>query len=186
MDVALGAVSYHEFWSQSAGNAPLDVWYKILNNGFRVPVTGGEDSISSLHRVELVASVRGYFNLGAAPLTWPNWMKAMLAGRGFVTNGPLIELTANGKVMPGEEIALPAGGGSVTCLRQATVTSLAPLTRVELVSNGVVVHGIDVPAGQTSVTFSHTARPAKSAGLSLRAAGACSGNSRWRTRGRWR
>jgi TolB protein len=172
VDVALGAVSYHELWSQSAGNAPLDVWYKILNNGFRVPVTGGEDSISSLHRVELVASVRGYFNLGAAPLTWPNWMKAMLAGRGFVTNGPLIELTANGKVMPGEEIALPAGGGSVTF--QATVTSLAPLTRVELVSNGVVVHGIDVPAGQSSITFSYTAQVTKSAWFSLRAAGAAS------------
>jgi TolB protein len=170
VDVALGAVSYHELWSQSAGNAPLDVWYRILNTGFRVPVTGGEDSISSLHRVELVASVRGYFNLGAAPLTWANWMKALLAGRGFVTNGPLIELTANGKVMPGEEIVLPVGGGSVTV--QATVTSLAPLTRVELVSNGVVVHGIEVPAGQSSVTFSHTAPVTKSAWFSLRAVGA--------------
>jgi len=170
VDVALGAVSYHELWSQSAGNAPLDVWYKILNNGFRIPVTGGEDSISSLHRVELVGSVRGYFNLGTAPLTWANWMKALLAGRGFVTNGPLIELTANGKIVPGEEIALPGGGGTVTF--QATVTSLAPLTRVELVSNGVVVHGIDVAAGQSSVTFSHTAQVSKSAWFSLRAVGA--------------
>jgi hypothetical protein len=170
VDVALGAVSYHELWSQSAGNAPLDVWYKVLNNGFRVPVTGGEDSISNLHRVELVGSVRGYFHFGDAPLTWANWMKALLAGRGFVSNGPLIELTANGKVMPGEEIALPSGGGPVTF--QATITSLAPLTRVELVSNGVVVHGIDVPAGKSSITFSHTAQVSRSAWFSLRAVGA--------------
>jgi hypothetical protein len=170
VDVALGAVSYHELWSQSAGNAPLDVWYKVLNNGFRVPVTGGEDSISNLHRVELVGSVRGYFHFGDAPLTWANWTKALLAGRGFVSNGPLIELTANGKVMPGEEIALPSGGGPVTF--QATITSLAPLTRVELVSNGVVVHGIDVPAGKSSITFSHTAQVSRSAWFSLRAVGA--------------
>ena len=170
VDVALGAVSYHELWSQSAGNAPLEVWYKLLNNGFRVPVTGGEDSISSLHRVELVGSVRGYFHLGTAPLTWVAWMKAMLAGRGFVTNGPLIEFTANGKVMPGEEIALPAAGGTVSF--QATVTSLAPIARVELVSNGQVVHGVDVTAGQQTVSFAHTLRVSSSSWYSLRAVGA--------------
>ena len=170
VDVALGALSYHELWSQSAGEAALNVWYRILNNGFRVPVTGGEDSISNLHRVELVGSVRGYFHLGQAPLTWDNWMKAMLAGRGFVSNGPLVEFTANQGTMPGEEIALPAAGGAVTF--NATVTSLAPLTRVELVSNGEVVHGIDVPAGQSSVTFSHTAQVSRSGWYSLRAVGA--------------
>ena len=42
----------------------LMVWYRLLNSGFRVPVTGGEDSISNLHDIELVASVRGYFHLG--------------------------------------------------------------------------------------------------------------------------
>jgi TolB protein len=172
VDVALGAVSYHELWSQSAGNAPLEVWYKLLSSGFRVPVTGGEDSISNLHRVELVGSVRGYFHLGTAPLTWPNWMKAMLAGRGFVTNGPLLEFTANGKVMPGEEIALPAGGGPVSF--QATITSLAPLTRVELVSNGKVVHGIDVKAGQQTLSFAHMVQVEKSGWYSLRAVGSAS------------
>jgi hypothetical protein len=169
VDVALGALSYHELWSQSAGEAALQVWYRILSNGFRVPVTGGEDSISNLHRVELVGSVRGYFHLGRAPLTWDNWMKTMLAGRGFVSNGPLIEFTANQGVMPGEEIALPGAGGPVRF--QATVTSLAPITRVELVSNGEVVHGVDVAAGQTSVAFSHTAQVARSGWYSLRAVG---------------
>jgi hypothetical protein len=170
VDVALGAVSYHELWSQSAGNAPLDVWYKLLSSGFRVPVTGGEDSISNLHRVELVGAVRGYFHLGTAPLTWTNWMKAMLAGRGFVTNGPLLEFTANGKIMPGEELALPAGGGPLSF--QATITSLAPITRVELVSNGKVVHGVDVKAGQQTLSFAHTLRVQTSGWYSLRAIGA--------------
>ena len=38
VDVALGSLSYHELWSQSAGDAVLTVWYHTLNNGFRVPV----------------------------------------------------------------------------------------------------------------------------------------------------
>jgi WD40 repeat protein len=136
VDVALGAVSYHELWSQSAGDAPLMVWYRLLNAGFRVPVTGGEDSISNLHDVELVGSVRGYFHLGSQPLTWDNWMKAMLAGRGFVTNGPLIEeFTVNGR-MPGEELALPSGSEVKIA---TTVTSVAPLERVDVIRNGEVL-----------------------------------------------
>ena len=136
VDVALGAVSYHELWSQNAGDAPLMVWYRLLNSGFRVPVTGGEDSISNLHNIELVASVRGYFHLGNRPLTWANWMQAMLTGRGFVTNGPLIEFTVNGK-MPGEELALKSGE---RIQLTADVHSLATLERVEVVRNGEVVH----------------------------------------------
>jgi TolB protein len=48
IDLALKAISYHELWSQGAGDAPLNVWYHALNNGFKVPVVGGEDSISNL------------------------------------------------------------------------------------------------------------------------------------------
>src|SRR5258708_7288713 len=45
VDLALEAISYHELWSQGAGDAPLNVWYHALNNGFKVPVVGGEDWI---------------------------------------------------------------------------------------------------------------------------------------------
>ena len=140
VDVALGSLSYHELWSQNAGEAPLMVWYRVLNAGFRVPAVGGEDSISNLHDIELVASVRGYFHLGSQPLTWANWMKAFLAGRGFVSNGPLIEFTANGR-MPGEELAV-APGARVQI--KAEVTSIAPLDRVDVVRNGEVIHSATV------------------------------------------
>lgn len=166
VDVALGAVSYHELWSQNAGTAPLDVWYRILNTGFRVPVTGGEDSISSLHIVELVGSVRGYFHLGGRELSWQNWMDAMLAGRGFVTNGPLIEFSAGGR-MPGEEIALPAGGGTVAF--RATVNSAAPLDRFELVSMGEVVHTGLLSAERQQGAFDLSLTITKSGWYSVRA-----------------
>jgi hypothetical protein len=122
--------------SQSAGDAPLNVWYHALNNGFKVPVVGGEDSISNLHRVELVASVRSYFYLGQGNLSWENVMAALLKGRGFVTNGPLIEFTA-GQSMPGDEIHLPPAGDSITF--RSVLTSIAPIERFELVRNGKVL-----------------------------------------------
>lgn len=169
VDVALGAVSYHELWSQNAGDAPLGVWYRLLNAGFRVPVTGGEDSISSLHIVELVGSVRGYFHLGDRELTWPNWMEALLSGRGFVTNGPLIEFTADGH-LPGEEIALAAGGGAVTF--RAMVYSAAALTRFELVSMGEVVHRGTLAASGQHGSFEVPLAVTQSGWYSVRAVGA--------------
>ncbi|MEP7116318.1 MAG: CehA/McbA family metallohydrolase [Acidobacteriota bacterium] len=168
VDVALGSLSYHELWSQSAGDAVLTVWYHTLNNGFRVPVTGGEDSISSLHRVELVGVSRGYFQLGDEPLTWENWMKAMLAGKGFVTSGPLLEFSANGASM-GEEIALAADGGKVTF--KGTLNSIVPLERFELVSNGQVVHTVPLTGDKRSATFELPVDIKTSGWYSLRAIG---------------
>ena len=167
VDVALGAVSYHELWSQGAGDAPLMVWYQLLNAGFRVPVTGGEDSISNLHDIELVGAVRGYFHLGSQPLTWENWMKAMLGGRGFVTNGPLIEFTVNG-LMPGEELAFPSAS-EVTI--KAMVTSAAPLERVEVVHNGDVIHRVALTDNGRKALIDHTLNVEASGWFSVRAIG---------------
>ncbi|MCC6987376.1 MAG: CehA/McbA family metallohydrolase, partial [Acidobacteria bacterium] len=168
VDVALGSLSYHELWSQSAGDSVLTVWDHTLNNGFRIPVTGGEDSISSLHRVELVGVSRGYFQLGDQPLTWENWMTAMLAGKGFVTNGPLLEFGANGAGM-GEEIALPAAGGKVTFT--GSLTSIVGLERFELVANGQVVHTIPLTGDRRAATFSLPLDIKTSGWYSLRAIG---------------
>ena len=107
IDLALEAISYHELWSQGAGDAPLNVWYHALNNGFKVPVVGGEDSISNLHRVELVASVRSYFYLTRQSLVGKRH-GGIVEGPRIVTNGPLIEFTA-GQSMPGERFASASG-----------------------------------------------------------------------------
>lgn len=168
VDVALNTLSYHELWSQNAGDAVLKVWYNVLNNGFRVPVVGGEDSISSLHRVELVGVSRGYFQLGNQPFTWDTWMQALLAGKGFVTNGPLLEFSANGVSM-GEELALPASGGRVTF--KGALHSIAPLERFELVSNGQVVHTIPLAGNMRAGTFELPVDVNTSGWYSLRAVG---------------
>lgn len=170
VDVALGTVSYHELWSQSAGEAALNVWFRLLNCGFRIPVTGGEDSISNLHRVELVGSVRGYFHLGSGALSWGTWVNALLAGRGFVTNGPLLEFSANDGIEPGEEIALATDADRVTF--RGTLKSNAPLQRLELVSNGRVVRSIPLAPSMREAAFEFAVPVTASSWWVLRATGA--------------
>jgi Tol biopolymer transport system component len=168
VDVALEAVSYHEIWSQSAGDAGLNVWYHALNNGFKLPIAGGEDSISNLHRVELVASVRSYLYLGLGNLSWDNVMDALLKGRSFVTNGPLIEFTA-GQSKPGDEIQLPASGGKVRF--HAVLNSIAPIDRFELVSNGKVVDSFPLTGDRRYGIFDKEITVTGSGWYSMRAIG---------------
>ncbi len=149
VDVALGTLSYLELWS-SAGEAALIPWHHALNNGFKVPATGGEDSISSLHRTALVGSMRGYFFLGPGKLSWENFMAALLKGRGFVTNGPLLEFWAN-EAMPGDEIRLPQAGGSVKL--RGVMHSIVPLDRLEVVRNGLIIERIPLAGDRRRAEF---------------------------------
>ena len=149
VDVALEAVSYHELWSQ-AGEAGLIPWHHALNNGFKVPATGGEDSISNLHRTNLVGAMRGYFHLGSDNLTWENYMAALLAGRGFVTNGPLLDFTID-QSMPGDEVQLDSGGGRIVL--RGSVDSIVPLDRFEVVRNGKVIEEISLNGDRRHAEF---------------------------------
>jgi hypothetical protein len=107
VDAALGTTDGVE-WSD-AGRGGFHPWYATLNNGVRVTATGGEDSISNLQRSKLVGSYRTYVYTGARGLTMDAWFEGLRKGNAFVSSGPLVELTVNGRI-PGETVALPAGG----------------------------------------------------------------------------
>ena len=134
VDAALGTTDGVE-WSQ-AGRAGFYPWYATLNNGVRVTATGGEDSISNLQRSKLVGSVRTYVYTGGRGLDMHAWFEGLREGRAFVTTGPLVELTVNGRI-PGETVELGTGGGSVDVT--AHVKSITPLQNVLLVYNGEVI-----------------------------------------------
>ncbi len=131
VDLALGVLDYHELVSGANWAAYL-VWHHALNNGFRLPAVGGEDSISNLHRTAIVGQMRAYAHLGDS-LSWDGWLEAIRAGQLFVTNGPLLELSVNGQGI-GSTISLPEGGGSV--MVRGLAWSIAPLDSAALVVNG--------------------------------------------------
>jgi hypothetical protein len=134
VDAALGTTDGVE-WS-GAGRSGFFPWYATLNNEVRVTATGGEDSISNLQRSKLVGSVRTYVYTGARGLDMEAWFEGLRNGHAFVTTGPLVELTVNGRI-PGEEVELASGGGSVDV--EAHVRSITPLEKVLLMFNGRVL-----------------------------------------------
>ena len=115
-------------------------WYRYLNLGYQVPLSGGSDKMSAS---SLLGGIRTYTQLGGRSFTYEHWMAATKAGNTFVTVGPLIEFQVEG-VAPGGKVKLPATGGTVNVTWNVESVSL-PIDAVEVVVGGLAVE-------QTTVT----------------------------------
>jgi TolB protein len=166
VDAALGTTDAVE-WTYP-GTAGFHPWYATLNNGLRITAVGGEDSISSLHSSKLVGSTRTYVHTGDRGLDADAWFEGLRKGRAFVSTGPLLELTIDGRI-PGEEIRLPAGGGEV--MVEARVQSITPLASITLVRNGEVIATIPLAADRKKAQLTKTLRVSRSGWYHLRAQG---------------
>jgi TolB protein len=166
VDAALRTTDAVE-WSD-AGTAGFHPWYATLNNGLRVTAVGGEDSISSMHASKLVGSTRTYVYTGKRGLDADAWFAGLRQGNAFVSTGPLVELTVEGR-MPGEQVDLPAGGGEVTVA--AHVQSITPLEKVTLVWNGEIVETIPLSADRRSAQLTRRLKVSRSGWYHLRAEG---------------
>ena len=166
VDLALGALTYLEVMT-SARHAEHTgrVWHRALNCGFRVTASGGEDSISDLHRTPVVGAARMYAYLGDR-LDWDAWVEAIRDGRTFITNGPLVQLAINGEIA-GAEIRLPAEGGSVEV--SARMDSAFPVERLELIRNGEVLEQFPLRAGGLSGAVRKRIEVTRSGWYTLRA-----------------
>ncbi|HEV2386299.1 MAG TPA: CehA/McbA family metallohydrolase [Candidatus Acidoferrales bacterium] len=136
-DAALGKIDFYDLmciWTDKYVAA--EVWYRLLNLGFRVPISSGSDVMTNYWRAPTVGSVRVYVHAGPKP-TYPGFIDAMLKGRGFVTNGPLVSFTVDGKE-PGGQIDLPAGGAPLEI--KAEAWSLVPMDQLDIIENGKVVY----------------------------------------------
>ncbi len=167
VDAALGTTDALE-WS-AAGRAGFFPLYALWNNGLKVTAVGGEDSISNLHTSKLVGSERTYVFTGGRGLDMQAWLEGMRAGRAFVTNGPLVELSVNG-VSPGDTVNVAAQGGTVGV--KVGVRSIVPLQKVTLYFNGRPVEDIPLTADRRSADFSKTLPVATSGWYHVRAEGA--------------
>ncbi len=138
--VALHKLDFYELmclWSDAYRSA--EEWYRVLNLGFRLPASAGTDAMTNYSRAPAIGSVRVYVQT-SSPLKYDEWNHGLAAGRTFVTNGPLLSLSVNGKE-PGDEIQLQPGKSSTVQLK-AEAVSIYPMETLDIVQNGKIVASI--------------------------------------------
>ena len=96
------------------------------------------------------------------------WFEGLRAGRAFVSSGPLVELTVDGR-SPGDTVALPDGGASVELVGR--VRSITPLERVFVVCKGIEVADIPLTGDRRSADFTRSVTVDDSGWCHLRAEG---------------
>lgn len=166
VDAALQTTDALE-WSDAnrAGFFPL---YAVWNNGLRVTATGGEDSISSLHRSKLVGSLRTYVYTGNQGLEKHAWFDAMKRGRAFVSSGPLLEFSI-GSALPGDTVYLPEGGGSISV--NGRLRSVVEMSSLMLICNGDEVERFNLGRDRTRADVSYELEVERSGWCHLRTEG---------------
>ena len=131
LDVPFGIVDFVEILQQ--GRLPTDLWYGFLNLGYKLLPAAGSD----FPYMDLPGVVRSYAKIDG-PFSVDAWFDAFRAGRLFVTNGPLLEVTANGRPL-GDELHVEPGA-TVEVVAEASLNpDLDRLDRLELVVHGEIV-----------------------------------------------
>ena len=139
----------------------LSDWYRYLNCGYLVAAVGGTDKMSA---DTAVGTVRTYARIPSdQPFTYENWKEAVRRAETFVTYGPLLEFTVNGRP-PGSRIEMSASGGTVDVMWQVASVTI-PISRVELVVNGEIRESVPTSPGQGSGSW--PVKVEKSAWLAL-------------------
>lgn len=119
-------------WSDEIGTS--EAWYRLLNLGLQIAPSAGSDTMQNFFRTMPIGATRIYAKPDGA-LNLTSFLAAVKKGRSFVTNGPLMKFTVDGRE-PGDVIAAPAG-------RQVDwkidAASAVPVEKVEIVVNGKTV-----------------------------------------------
>ena len=114
----------------------MDLYYSFLNCGFRIPVSAGSASgvMTSWPGYERV-----YVHLDGA-FGYQDWFRGLKEGHSFATNGPMLLVTANGK-LPGNEFAWTQ---ALDVDLMVEARSQEMLDRIEVVANGEVMQSVKV------------------------------------------
>ena len=104
-----------------------DTYYRYLNLGWRVPFSTGTDwFIYDFNRVYVPIRDR---------LTSQSWLAELRAGKSYITNGPFLEFTVNGRVI-GDTIEMDKAGPVAI---QGHAIGRSNFQGLELIHNGEVV-----------------------------------------------
>jgi hypothetical protein len=140
LDAALGQLDAVDIITDTALDQALRFWYSLLNCGLRLPATAGSDrSVAHIP----IGHQRTYAKLNV-PFTYADWIDAIRKGRSFVTNGPMIDLSAD-SAGPGGEITLDRPR---RVRISAAAESQLPFQTLDVVMNGRVIRSVTAEGGK--------------------------------------
>ena len=141
-------------------------YYRYLNCGYRLPLVGGTDKMSSDVPVGIY---RTYAQLGEGEeFNYTNWCKSVVAGRTFHSGGPILRFSVDGHAI-GDTLQLPGNGGTLTVTAQADC--IFPIHCLEIVMNGRVVAAAEEADGTRHLELEAQVEVGEHSWLAARVAG---------------
>src|SRR6266568_4056063 len=102
-------------------------YYRYLNGGYRLPLVGGTDKMTSDVPVGLY---RTYVSIPPdQDFTHETWCANLAAGRTFMSGGPIISLSVDGHTI-GDTVRLGGNGGTVEVEAWQSRSSRSTLSRL--------------------------------------------------------
>ena len=126
-------------------------WFDFLNLGYKLAPSAGTDYMFDF---TLPGAERSYVQV-EKPFTLQKWFDGLKRGETFVTNGPMLEFTVNGKPM-GSELQLNSGD-TITIKAVASINpDIDYLDSLELIEQGEVVKTIKAKnTNETKLTLAY-------------------------------
>ncbi len=168
IDIALGKIDSVDLMTWGNAFRQDDVrppasktWYRFLNCGFKIPATGGTDK---MWNNQVVGIPRTYVNIEEG-LSYRGWLDNIRTGRTFVTTGPMIFLTVDGKGLGDTISASKDQDLSV----KTEVRSRIPVEKLEIVQGGEIVAVKENPDRSRNLTLEMTLSAKESSWIAARA-----------------
>jgi hypothetical protein len=167
VDLALGKVDAMDVLSNLDEIASMEIWYRLLNCGFRLAISAGTDSFTNVADHYTPGGGRVYVHANT-PLNYHDWVGEYKRGHSFASNGPVLSFTVDGHEA-GDDLRFPAGSRQ-TLRVKATMMTQVPVDRVEIVVNGKPMISRDA-RGRKQVTLDEPLPLDRSAWIAARALG---------------
>jgi hypothetical protein len=141
-------------------------YYRYLNSGYRLPLVGGTDKMTSS---VAVGQYRTYVRIPAEEeFNYASWCRNLKLGRTFLSGGPLLEFSVDGAQI-GDTVQLPQSGGIVEV--RAAAQSVLPVHTLQIVRNGEVVAQTDAERGARTLRLDARVPVSSSSWLCARVGG---------------
>jgi hypothetical protein len=141
-------------------------YYRYLNAGYRLPLVGGTDKMTSDVPVGIY---RTYVYVPPdEEFTYDNWCRALRRGNTFLSGGPIIRFRVDGQP-PGGVIRIPAGAGTVEV--EASAQSILPVHTLQVVQQGRIVASTEERSGGRELSLRATIKVEGDTWLAARCGG---------------